>query len=137
MRSESSIEEISSRTRRLRTVVVGLTACILMAGCVTTRTVEATPEQLRQDIRSGELVEPGDRVSVVTAMIGERTFRVTEVNQDVIRGDGIEVAIDDVVALQTHKVDVGKTAAAAAGTYLGLNVVVWIAIGIALGQWSI
>ena len=111
-----------------RTVVAGLIACTLMSGCVTTRTMDMTPEQLREDIRSGELVKSGDHVSVVTATIGERVFRVTEVDQDVIRGEGIEVAIDDVVSLQTREVHAGKTALAVGGTLVGISGLFWVAV---------
>lgn len=120
--------------RRTRAAILGLIGTCLLAGCMTTKTVTEGPEVLRQEIRAGELVKPGDRVSVVTTRTGEHVFTVAEVDADVIRGKGIEVPIDDVVALQKHQLDVVKTAAAAGGVYVGLGALFALAFAIALGD---
>lgn len=120
--------------RRSRAAAWGLIGGLMLAGCMTTTTVTESPEVLRQEIRGGELVKPGDRVSVVTTRTGEHVFTVAEVDADAIRGGGIEVPIDDVVALQKHKVDVVKTAAAAGGVYLGAGALFALAFMAALGD---
>ena len=98
--------------------IVGLVAALVAAslyGCVSVEKVQQPPATLQENIRSGELVRPGDRIAVVTASQGERIMVVTEVDQDSIRGDGVEVSINEVVALETREVSAGKTALAAVG----------------------
>lgn len=102
----------SAATRFL--VVVAL---LPLTGCISVQKFDQPPTVLREAIRNGEIVEPGERVSVVTATQGELVFRVTELDGDAIHGVGVEVPIDDVVALQTQRVDVLRTAAVAVGWY--------------------
>ena len=109
--------------------IVGLAPALVAAslyGCMTVEKVHQPPATLQENIRSGELARPGDRIAVVTASQGERIMVVTEVDQDSIRGDGVEVSIDEVVALERRKVSAGNTALAALG-------VVYVMIPLAIG----
>ena len=81
---------------------VGLAvACVsaTLSGCVIAEQIPRPHETVRDNIRKGELVEPGDWV-VVTAAQQELVFRVTEVDDHVIHGAQVEVPIDEVVALE-------------------------------------
>ncbi|MDE0193754.1 MAG: hypothetical protein OXQ90_20580 [Gammaproteobacteria bacterium] len=99
-----------------------------MAGCISIEKFEEPPPVLRDAIRNGDLVTPGQHVSVVTTSRGELAFRVTEVEGNAIRGREVEVPIEDIVALQTRRVDylasagvfVGWYALIGAGMFLGL-----------------
>ena len=106
---------------RTRAAAWALIGTVLLAGCVNTTTVAKAPEALRQEIRAGDLVKPGDRVSVVTIGTGEHIFTVAGVDTDVIRGEGIEVPIDDVVALQMHELDEARSWTAVGGVTLGVG----------------
>lgn len=92
-----------------------LFALLSLFGCMSDQRFEGPPTVLRDAIRNGEAVRAGEHVSIVTATRGELLFRVTEVDQDAVRGDGVEVPIDDIVALQVRTVDVAGSAGALAG----------------------
>lgn len=79
--------------------------------------VDRPPEAIREGIRSGDLLQPGDRIAVVSVSQGERIFVVTEVAEDSIRGEGLEVPIDDVVALEKRSIDPVRTGLAIYGGY--------------------
>jgi hypothetical protein len=88
-----------------------------LGGCVNIEKVHQPPGTLRENIRQGELIRAGDRIAVVSSSLGERIFVVTEVDQEAIRGKGIEVPIDDVVALETRALDPVRTGLALYGGY--------------------
>lgn len=104
-----------------------------MAGCVSFQAPDLTPEELRTAIRAGQLIQPGDRVSVVTSALGERKLIVAEVDVDVIRGtlageqsadgDELVVLIDEVVSVRMRKVDVGRSVVGAGAWWLGAGIV--------------
>jgi hypothetical protein len=76
-------------------------------------TQAASSEEVRRQITQENLIEPGDRVKVVTADGSVHEFRVTAVDRDagLIKGKDEEVRIDDVVGLETREFSLGKTAA--------------------------
>lgn len=86
-------------------------------GCMSVKKVDQPPEAIRENIRNGGLIRPGDRVAVVSVSQGERIFVVSEVDDDNIRGEGVEMPIDDVVALQRHSIDPVRTGLAIYGGY--------------------
>ena len=96
-------------------------ALLSLAGCIATEKIEQPPTSLREAIRNGELVVPGQHVTIVSTSRGELAFRVTEVDRNVIRGkdvrEDVEVPIEEIVALQTHSVDLLATAGLAVGWY--------------------
>ena len=105
--------------------LVGLAIALVLTslcGCMNVQKVYQPPATLQENIRGGELVQPGDRIAVVTASQGERIFVVTDVDQDSIRGEGVVVPIDEVVALERREIAAGKTALAALGIYMLLPV---------------
>lgn len=119
------------RRARQTSIVAGLlfTVALVGSGCTTLQSTQLPPNELRYGIRSGSLVKPGDEISVVTADGKEYAFTVSHVGEDKIRGEragGEEVAlaIDDLVALRTHKVEAVRTTFAVLGGGFGLSMAV-------------
>ncbi|MDE0039680.1 MAG: hypothetical protein OXU77_19300 [Gammaproteobacteria bacterium] len=111
-----------------RTVM--LFALLSMAGCISIEKFEEPPPILREAIRNGDLVTPGQHVSVVTTSRGELEFRVTHVDRKVIRGEEVEVPIKEVVALQTRRIDFLASASLAAGWYVLMVAVAYLALAL-------
>ena len=113
---------------RLALAIVPL---VVLTACVSYEALEMTPEALRAAIRTGELIQPGDKVSVVTTDAGEHTMIVREVNAEVIRGtsvgktgaadderNALAVPINAVISVRVRELKAEKSIAAAAGWYL-------------------
>ena len=114
--------------------LVVLLATIVCTACSTVTPVEAPPAELHRLITSEGLLQPGDRVRLVTEDGMEHEFRITALDFDagLIRGADEAVPIADVVAAQTKKVAVGRTTALAAGLYVGVGLIIALAIAPAL-----
>ena len=100
---------------------------LVLGDCVKVQKIDLPPKALQDEIRSGGVVRPGDRVAVVSESLGEQVFVVTAVDQDVIRGESVEVPIDDVVTLHKRSVAPVRTGLA---IYGGLYLVGFAAIGV-------
>ena len=103
-------------------------ALLALAGCISSQKLDQPPTSLREAIRNGELVEPGQHVTVVSTSRGELGFRVTEIDQNAIRGKDVEVPIEDIVALRTRRVDLLATAGFVAGAYALIGVGVFLGV---------
>ena len=109
---------------RWRRSVAWLVAAAMMGGgCTTMKSKQLPPEALQAQIRNGSIVRPGDEVIIVTKDGKERTLKVSAVGPDGIVGtpDGdasVTIPIEDVLALRTLEVSVGRTALAGVGVYL-------------------
>jgi hypothetical protein len=123
-----------SETHVKRAKLAVLLATMASAACSTVKPVEAPPEELQRLITSESLLAPGDRVQLVTTDGSRHEFRVTSVNVDegLIRGEDEAVPIADVIAVQTRKIAIGKTTALAAGLYVGIGVIIALALAPAL-----
>ena len=110
-------------------------AVVALHGCMTVQKVHQPPDVLRDNIRSGELVGPGDRIAVVTVTEGEQIFVVTDIDQDTLFGDGIEVPIDEVVALEKRRISPTRTGLAVYGGLAIVPSVLWtfVILGSILG----
>jgi len=107
--------------RRLALMV--LAVALGCAGCTTLRTVPGTPEDLRARINSGQLLKPGDRVSIVTTDQITHRFVVSGVADGVIAGRTDSVPVAEVAALEKRGPDTGKTVELLGGILLGFIVV--------------
>ena len=84
---------------------------------------EMAPDEIRQGIHEGHLLQVGDRVGVIDKAGKEQLIRIAAVKPDVIVGklgwgdrrwgEEVEIAIDDIVAMRTARLDRGRTTAAA------------------------
>ena len=136
-RCRAGIREPSLRIRvdgpcsaTVRAVV--LLGLLSLAGCISVQKFEEPPLVLRDAIRNGELVAPGQHVSIVTTSRGEMEFRVTEVDRNVVRGirgaEKVEIPIEDIVALQTRRIDFRASAGVAAGWFIFSLAVNYLAV---------
>lgn len=113
---------------------VSLMACLLLVatsllgGCTTLQPIAGDAETLRNELRSGEAVKPGEKVRVVTRDGLSRLLIVTELDQTTLKGhpEGVEredavvtIPIDDIVFMEGKNVSVGKTAAYTGGVTVG------------------
>jgi hypothetical protein len=83
-----------------------LTACLLItavSGCTSMRPIDGSPTELQRLINSGELLEPGDRVRIVTADEKTHRFAITKVEAGLIVGSNESVPIDRVVCVEKRQ----------------------------------
>jgi hypothetical protein len=113
--------------------ILALTLLLLVSGCTSLRPTEASPEDLQRMITQENLIQPGDRVRLVTADEAVYRFRVTRVDLDegLIAGRAEAVPIAEIVAVETREVSVGKTAALTGGL-IGAWVLILILVAPAL-----
>ena len=95
----------------------------MVSGCTTLEPVEMPPAQLHEQISRGGIIEVGDTVKIVTVDGAIRSFKVSAITTDHVVGNGIEVAIADVVAIETREFSGGKTTALTVGGLAALYVV--------------
>lgn len=102
----------------------------LAGGCTTVNRVDITPTELRDELRTGGVVKTGDQVTVVSEVQGDLTFLVTDVDGESIKGDSVEVPINEILLLEKREFAPLRTGGAVyGGTYLVLIAVVslsWI-----------
>lgn len=114
-----------------------LVSALLILSCVACTTLEsvAVPaDELQSQLRAGMLVKPGDRVRLVTADETVHRFRVTEISseQGVVIGRNERVLMDEIVAVETREVSVGRTALLTGGVGVGAAILIAIAIAPAI-----
>lgn len=112
----------------------------LLSGCTTLQPMANNAETLRNELRSGEVVELGDKVRVVTRDGLSRLLIVTAIDQYTLKGhpEGVEsedavvtLPVDDIVFMEGKKISVGKTAAYTSGATVGAVATFLIAVIIA------
>jgi hypothetical protein len=120
----------------MRSAALGLVfgCALISSACTTLQPTEASPQEVQQLLLSGELLEPGDRVRLVTADEAVHTFRVTEVDRErgIVVGKDNEVPIANIVAVETRETSVGRTALLVGGVGYGIGILVVLILGPAL-----
>lgn len=98
-------------------------------GCTSLRPTEATPEELQRLILTESLLQPRQRVRLVTADQMVHTFRITAIDleQGLIVGGDDAVPISEIVAVDTQNVSIGRTALLTGGL-IGIGYMIAIAI---------
>ena len=90
--------------------------CLLTVACTTMRPVLESPEEFVEQIRTGALLKPGDRIRVVTDGGTQQELRVSEIRADgTIVGKRSEVRVNEIASLERRKRSWVKT-----GVLLGL-----------------
>ncbi len=107
-----------------------LVCMVLLCACTSVRPVELSAEELRQQIRTGSLIAPGDRVRIATDSGQTYTFKVTSIDEATVHGPDDHVAIDTIAALRTRDFSAGKTALLAGGA-VGMGMIILYGMGIA------
>lgn len=118
-----------------RVVLLVLLFCsVFNSACTTLQRTEATPQEVQRLILNEDLLKPGDRVKIVTADQSIYEFRIEQVDleQELIIGADKQVHVEDIVALETRQVSVGKTALLAGGVAYSVWILLLIAIAPAL-----
>ena len=115
-------------------VLAVLFGALANSACTTLTPKEETPEELQRQLLSGELLQAGERVRLVTTDESVYEFRITEIDleQDLVIGSDEQVPIADVVAVETREVSVGKTALLVGGVGYSVIVIVLVALAPAL-----
>ena len=118
-----------ARTQTKATILISF-VMLGAAGCTSLRPVEAPPAELQRLIREEALIKPGDRVRLVTADGAVHELRVKQIDldRDTVTGKNETVPLADIITVQTRKIAVGKTAALAAGLYVGIGLIVTMTI---------
>ena len=121
---------VRTAQQTLRRGVAAITLLAVVAACSTTRPVAlGTPGSLAEE------VQPGDRVRLTTTDGRKLDFEVVRVESEALVGDDLQVALDDIAALEVTEISAGRTAAAVGGTGLAVFVIIGLivaAIGPAL-----
>jgi hypothetical protein len=100
----------------MRNIVLPAALVLLTFACTSMRPVDGSREQIREQIRAGALVAPGDRILVTTDDGAEQEFRVSEVRSDgTLVGKNHEVPVTAIATLEKRERSWIKT-----GVLLGL-----------------
>lgn len=118
----------------LLAVMAVLLGALASSACTTLTPKEETPEELRRQLLSGELLQPGERVRLVTTDESVFEFRITEIDleQGLVIGHDEQVPIADVVAVETREVSAGKTALLVGGVGYSVIAIILVALAPAL-----
>ena len=114
----------------MKVVLLSMLLAISNVACTTLEPVDVPADELQQQLRAGALVAAGDRVRFVTADETVHKFRITEISleQDMVLGRKAAVPIEEIVALETREVSVGRTALLTGGVGIGVAALIAIAI---------
>ncbi|HEY5624411.1 MAG TPA: hypothetical protein VIV14_11675 [Gammaproteobacteria bacterium] len=116
----------------MKSVVLAFSLAGILAAsaCTTLEPTEATPEELQRLILSEQLLEPGERVRIVTADETVHEFRIADIDvlQRLVIGDDLTVPVDEIVAVDTREVSIGRTALLAGGLAYGIGAIIAVAI---------
>ncbi len=85
-------------------VFVAALVSLSLAGCITTQPLSLDRQQLTRELA------PGDRVTVVTKNGETLRFTVEGVDEQGVRGEGRQVAYQDIESIGRNQVNVGRTA---------------------------
>lgn len=115
-------------------ILAALLGALASPACATLSPTETTPEELRRQLLSGELLKPGERVRLVTTDETVCEFRITEIDleQGLVTGHDEQVPIADVVAVETREVSMGKTALLVGGVDYSVIALLPVALAPAL-----
>lgn len=118
----------------MKTILLSMLIALCSVACTTLEPVDVPADELQRQLRAGTLVRAGDRVRLVTTDANVHKFRVTEVSleQGVVLGKNAAVPIDEIVALETRDVSVGRTALLTGGVGLGVAALIAVAIAPAI-----
>lgn len=103
---------------------------MVSTACTTQRPIEASPDEVQRQLLSGQLVQPRDRIKLVTRDETVHEFRVTELDleQGLVVGKDARIPIADVVAVDTREVSIGRSALLAGGVGYGIAALIAILI---------
>ena len=98
-------------------------SAVIVGGCTSLKPVGSSVVEVREQLRSGEISTRGEQIRVVTEDGTSHDFEVVEVTDRAIRGDVINVPIDEIVSLNVKQFDFVKTTF----VVLGIGLAVYVA----------
>lgn len=105
----------------------------LFSGCTSLSPVELSPQVLQAKIATGEILQPGDRIKLVTVDGLHHEFRVTAISETSIEGTDINIPLEQIVALESRNFSGGKTALLAGSALVFYQLLAAIAIVATVG----
>ncbi|MBN1627388.1 MAG: hypothetical protein JW944_12775 [Deltaproteobacteria bacterium] len=90
----------------------------IMIGCTTLKTVEMPQNSVQERISAGDLIDPGDRIKIITNDGKEYEFKVTSVEAGYVKGKDVEISIRDIALVEKRKISIGKTALLSGAAFL-------------------
>ena len=90
--------------------LLSLLIILPLNGCTTLQPVEGGNNNLPARIRAQKLISEGDRVEIRTIQNEAYTFRVSDVDDEVVRGGAVTVRIDDIAELRLRRFNPQRTA---------------------------
>ena len=136
-------------------LIVSAWFLVMIVGCSTVKTEDLPPNDLQNQIASGELIQAGDRVTVNTDKGGRHELEVTRISDDSIWGEEtvrqneeainenaeisnqtietrpVEIPIVEIVSIEKRELTPVGAAGAAAGA-VGLMYFVWVLLPVLL-----
>lgn len=116
--------------KAMKMIFLSVLLILSNVACTTLEPADVPPDKLQEQLRNGVLVGAGDRVRLVTADEKVHKFRVKEINleQDMVLGRKDGIPIEDILALETREVSVGRTTLLTGGVGIGVAALIAIAI---------
>lgn len=99
----------------MRTTAAIAAFALLLGGCTSLQPVDLPPQEVRGQVRDGQIVRLGERVSLTADDGTTHVFEVLEVTDLAVRGDAVDVPIDSIVSVRTTQADPARTALAVGG----------------------
>lgn len=101
--------------RAVKPAFFALVASVYLSGCTSMQTVEQSPEFIQSEIAQGRILTQGIEAIVYTNKGKKFAFMVTDVSNGHITGETeddkriVRIAIDEIIAVQSEQISVGKT----------------------------
>lgn len=89
-------------------------------GCSSFEPIEMSPEQLRRNIVSGEVIYPGDKIWLRTKDQSEYEFRVSSISDGKVIGDQQEILVSQITDVEIKEFNGGQTLLLGAGILIGV-----------------
>ena len=103
-------------------IVVMLVFAVMLGGCMSLKPVNLPGEEVREQVRAGKVVRPGQQVSITTEDGRTQKFEVKQVTDRAIQGNGANVSIDSIVSVRTRRIDGTRSALAVVGAVVAVYI---------------
>jgi len=114
----------------MKNTLVLLLCAAIASACTTLRPVQLSTDNAQQQITSGELLKPGDKVRLITTDGKTHEFAITaiDVAEGTVKGPADSVRVADIVTVERREPALGKTLGLILGIVGGLQ------LGAAIGS---
>ncbi len=114
----------------MKNTLMLLLCAVLGSACTTLRPVQLATDDAKQQITSGQLLKPGDKVRLITRDGKAHEFAITAIDaaEGTVKGHADSVRVADIVTVEKRAPALGKTLGLVLGIVGGLQ------IGAAIGD---